>query len=154
MFLGHTSTYSSAVTLHPWSSLCCQKTLHTRHAPSDHDHRPSIIQSRPPFLQPPELLLLVLILPILQFLSKGCLLPVHRYHDEQRVRRRGDVGCGSHTQVWKLCGSHGIAVVVQVCDDGHYEVRYGAGGVERGEEMLAAHISQLTTRIALEAAQT
>jgi hypothetical protein len=120
-----------------------QKTHHTRHTPSNHNSRPSIIQLRPLLLQPPELLLFVLILPILQPLSNGCLLLVHWHHDEQRPRRRGDVGCGRHAQVRKLRGSDGMAAAVEVCDDGRYEVRGGAGGVERGKEILAAHISQL-----------
>jgi hypothetical protein len=134
---------------HPYHIALCtlyQKSHHACHAPANHKQSPSIIQPQPPLLQPSELLLLKLILFILQPTSKGYLLLVHWHHDEHRPRGGGDVGGGSEAQVGKLGGSDGIGAAVEVCDDAHYDVGQGAGGVQRGEEVLATHPYRSATK--------
>lgn len=91
----------------------------------------------PPLLQPPQLLLALLIRVVrLQVASQLSHSPVHRDHDAQRPSSCSQVKREGSAEVRELSGGGGVAVAVEVGGDGEGEVGDGAGAVERREEVL------------------
>jgi len=99
---------------------------------------PTIIQHLPPFLQPPQLLRTLLILPIrLQTRRMPRHRLVHRHHNPQRIRRRRQIQRQRRAKVGQLGRGFAAGVFVQVAGDGKNERGEGADAVEGWEEFFA-----------------
>jgi len=97
----------------------------------------TIVHLLPPRLQPPQLLLALLVLVVLlQALRMARHSLVHRHHDPQRPSGRSQVQRERGSEVGEFGGCGGRLLAVQVGADGQDEVGDGAGAVERREEFL------------------
>jgi hypothetical protein len=97
----------------------------------------TIVHLLPPRLQPPQLLLALLILIVLlQTLRMARHSLVHRHHDPQRPSGSSQVQRQRGSEVGQFVGGGGRCLAVEVGADGQDEVGDCAGAVERREEFL------------------